>query len=56
MVLGPILEENVRRSLILYDEWTIFLQRPISLVVIVISVFTLLYPLLRYLAKSVPGR
>jgi len=56
MVLGPILEENVRRTLILYDEWTIFLQRPISLTVVLVSVITLVYPLLRSLRRATRHR
>lgn len=44
LVLGPLLEENLRRSLIIYGDWTIFFQRPISATLLLISAVTLLYP------------
>lgn len=37
VVLGPILEENLRRTLMLHHDWTIFLTRPISLVMVLVS-------------------
>lgn len=47
LILGPILEENVRRSLIIgRGSWTIFLERPISLVLILLSLAAILVPLL----------
>ena len=46
-VLGPILEDNFRRSLIMSDgDWTTFLTRPISLGLILINLFILLGPYL----------
>jgi putative tricarboxylic transport membrane protein len=30
MVLGPLLEDNVRRTPILYGNWSAFVERPIS--------------------------
>ena len=45
LVLGPLLEENVRRSLIVHGSWTVFLERPLSLTLIIISLITLAYPL-----------
>jgi len=47
LILGPILEENVRRSLIVNDTWLVFLQRPISLTLLLISALALLYPAVR---------
>ncbi|MGE3146023.1 MAG: tripartite tricarboxylate transporter permease [Pseudorhodoplanes sp.] len=46
LVLGPLLEENVRRTLVVHQSWTIFFERPLSLTLIVISIFTLAYPLI----------
>jgi putative tricarboxylic transport membrane protein len=44
-VLGPILEDNFRRSLIMSDgDWTTFLTRPISLGLILINVCILVGP------------
>lgn len=44
-VLGPILEDNFRRSLIISSgDWTTFLTRPISLTLVCINVFILVGP------------
>lgn len=45
LVLGPLLEENLRRSLIVYGDWSIFVTRPISLLMLAITAIFLLYPL-----------
>jgi putative tricarboxylic transport membrane protein len=46
LVLGPLLEENVRRTLVVHGgSWTVFFERPLSLALILISVLTLAYPL-----------
>lgn len=46
LILGPILEENVRRSLIVSrGDWGVFLERPIALTMIVLSVAAILAPL-----------
>ncbi|WP_407267776.1 tripartite tricarboxylate transporter permease [Radiobacillus sp. PE A8.2] len=43
-VLGPLLEFNLRRSLVMSEgEWSIFFTRPISLVFIVITLVILIY-------------
>jgi putative tricarboxylic transport membrane protein len=47
LILGPLLEENVRRALIVNETWLIFLTRPISLAMLLISVAALIYPLFR---------
>ena len=47
MVLGPLLEDNIRRSLILYGNWTVFMERPISLALVLLSLAALVYPLLQ---------
>ncbi len=47
LILGPILEENLRRSLIISDgSWSVFVDRPIALVMLLLSVAALSYPLL----------
>lgn len=43
LVLGPLLEENLRRTLIVYGEWSVFIQRPICIVMLFITAFFLLY-------------
>lgn len=47
LVLGPILETNIRRTLIIHNDWSIFLTRPISLAVLVVSVAVILFPLIQ---------
>lgn len=46
LVLGPLLEENIRRSLVVNGTWWVFLQRPISLAMLLVSAAALLYPML----------
>lgn len=44
-VLGPILEDNFRRSLIVSNgDWTTFITRPISLVLLLINLFIIVVP------------
>ncbi|WP_108663518.1 tripartite tricarboxylate transporter permease [Acuticoccus kandeliae] len=46
LILGPILEENLRRSLIVSDgSWWVFLERPISATLLVISLIAVAYPI-----------
>lgn len=45
LILGPILEENVRRSLIVSrGDWFVFVDRPISLFLLLLSVVALAWP------------
>ena len=51
-VLGPILEDNFRRALIMsHGDWTTFLTRPISLTLILINLFILIGPSLIALGR-----
>jgi putative tricarboxylic transport membrane protein len=51
-VLGPMLENNLRKSLILsHGEFSIFIERPISAVCLVLAAAALLAPLLPMLAR-----
>jgi putative tricarboxylic transport membrane protein len=46
LILGPLLEENVRRSLIVgKGSWWVFVERPISFTLLLLSAAALLYPL-----------
>ena len=48
LILGPILEENLRRSLIISDgSWLVFVERPIALSMLLLSIGALCYPLVR---------
>jgi putative tricarboxylic transport membrane protein len=54
MVLSPMIENNFRQSLIIYQRGVhIFFQRPISLGLIMLALLLLLYPLIRR-DKKVP--
>ena len=47
MVLGPLMEENLRRALLISrGDWTVFLTRPLSATLIAIAVFLLVLALL----------
>jgi putative tricarboxylic transport membrane protein len=51
-VLGPLFEFNLRRSLAMSEgSWMIFVTRPISLVLLIITVFMLVFTLRRKRAK-----
>ena len=47
LILGPLLEENVRRALIVSGDWTVFFTRPISASFIGIAILALLFPAIR---------
>lgn len=47
LVLGPILESQIRRSLIISGgDWSVFVTRPLSLIVILLSLLSLFGPAL----------
>ncbi|SNS17465.1 tripartite tricarboxylate transporter permease [Tropicimonas sediminicola] len=43
-VLGPLLEDNLRRTLMIHGDPWVFFERPISLVLVVVSLAVLLVP------------
>ena len=47
LILGPLLEENIRRTLIVSGDWMVFFTRPISASLLAISVAALAWPALR---------
>lgn len=50
LILGPILEENLRRTLILSrGSWTVFIERPIALTLILMSLAAILAPFVMFL-------
>jgi putative tricarboxylic transport membrane protein len=45
LVLGPMFEENVRRTLVVSGgSWWVYLQRPISVILLALAVATAAYP------------
>lgn len=56
LILGPMAEENLRRSLVISKgSWMIFLQRPISLVFFIITVAVIVVPIGLNLYRTVKG-
>lgn len=56
LVLGALIEENFRRSLFTSnDGMMIFVQRPIALGILIFSVLTFVWPILRALLKKKPA-
>ena len=48
LVLGKLMESNLRRSLLLSGgSFSIFITRPFSLVILIISFASLFYPMIR---------
>src|ERR1700726_1963518 len=53
MVLGPLMEENLRRALLISrGDWTVFLTRPLSAVLMAIAAFLLVLAVLPSLRKK----
>jgi putative tricarboxylic transport membrane protein len=53
LILGPMLEENVRRTLVVSGgDWLVYLRRPISVLLLALAVATAAYPaFLEYRAR-----
>ena len=48
LTLGPLFEENLRRTLLVHEgDWSIFLARPLSAAVLAVAALTLVAPLLQ---------
>jgi putative tricarboxylic transport membrane protein len=45
LVLGPLLEENLRRTLIVYGDWAVFFQRPVTIGMLAVTAVVLMLPL-----------
>ena len=53
LILGNLAEKNLQRALTISDgSWSIFFTRPISLVLIIISVISLLWPIVSPLLRK----
>lgn len=52
LILGPMAEANLRRSLVLsHGDISIFFTRPVSAVLLILAILTLFYPILMKLIK-----
>lgn len=55
-ILGPMMEENLRRSLVISrGDLTVFFDRPVSVVLLTISALLILMPLIKSLAGHLRG-
>src|SRR5699024_3642095 len=53
LVLGPIVEEQFRRAMLMSgNDFSIFFTRPISLILMVLTILSLLIPLISYIKKK----
>ncbi|MGE5095252.1 MAG: hypothetical protein ACM3SO_08940, partial [Betaproteobacteria bacterium] len=56
-ILGPVAENSFMTSMIAYkNDWTVFFTRPISGVIMVMTVLALAFPLLRYIRQALKDR
>jgi putative tricarboxylic transport membrane protein len=48
VLLGPMAEENLRRSLLSFEmDWTVFFTRPICLALLALAALTLVWPVVQ---------
>lgn len=53
IILGPILESNFRRAMHQFrGDWTVFFQRPISLVFLILAVLSALWPFIQDMLRK----
>ena len=53
VILGPLAEQNFMTTMISYgNDWTVFFTRPVSGVIMVIGILTLVYPLTRRILRE----
>ena len=51
--LGPLAEQSFMTTMVSYNnDWTVFFTRPVSGVVMVLAVLTLVYPIVRHLRRA----
>jgi len=51
-ILGPLMEENLRRSLVISrGEITVFLDRPVSVALLSLTLLLIFMPLLKAMAR-----
>ena len=53
LILGPTAEQNLNRMLMIHDDWTILFTRPISAVLMAISIFTIVWSMTDNLRKRI---
>ena len=53
LILGPTAEQNLNRMLMIHNDWTILFTRPISAVLMAISIFTIVWSMTDNLRKRI---
>jgi len=56
VVLGPILEDNLRRTLMIHRDWSVFFTRPISLTLVTVALAVIFGPWVASLPRRAPWR
>jgi len=56
VVLGPILEDNLRRTLMIHRDWSVFFTRPISLTLVTVALAVIFGPWVAALLRRAPWR
>jgi putative tricarboxylic transport membrane protein len=52
LILGPLMEENLRRTLILSrGSWSVFVERPISAIILALIVMVMVLPMISHLRR-----
>jgi putative tricarboxylic transport membrane protein len=52
LILGPLMEENLRRTLILSrGSWAVFVERPISAIILALIVMIMLLPIMSHVRR-----
>ncbi|MHB8158353.1 MAG: tripartite tricarboxylate transporter permease, partial [Desulfocucumaceae bacterium] len=53
LILGTLIEQNFRRALIISDgSWMVFLQSPLSIILLSLTAVSLIYPIFKALWKK----
>ena len=52
LILGSMAEQNLNRTLMIYEKWTVLFTRPISAVLMVIAIGTVLWSMTGTLRKK----
>ena len=53
VILGPLAEQSFMTTMVSYNnDWTVFFTRPVSGVLMVLAVLTLVYPIVRHMRRA----
>lgn len=56
LILGPLMESNLRRSLSIYGDWSelfsVFFQRPVAMIIVAVTLILFLNPLIKTFLRT----